>query len=126
MKLTRNIALVVALCVFLAFIALLSVPHTSWPLWAQGALAVAILVALPLLNALGVLEALGLNNMPGSRFNARHMFTGTAFFAAAFFWVIVLVRLVPDTNLGMAVLVVPALIALVTATFFFLKGTLWR
>jgi len=124
--LNKNTARLIVLCVCVALIALLSLPQSSWPLWAQGALVVALVVVFPLLNALGVLEALGLKDTPGSRFNARHMFTGLAFFAGALVWVWAVVRFVPDSMIGALVVVVPALVSLGTALFFFIKGTLWR
>ena len=86
----------------------------------------ASIVAFPLLNALGVLEAIGLRDMPGSRFNARHMITGVALLAGALVWVWALVRVVPDSLTGVLILLVPAGLALATALFFFIKGTVWR
>jgi hypothetical protein len=126
-RLSRNTASMILLGVCVGFLALLSFSNSSWPLWAQAALAAAIILTGPLLNAVGVLKALGLEGGPGSRFNARHMFTGIAFVAGAFIWVMVLVRLIPNpSNAGVLVVVVPSFLALATAIFFFIKGTIWR
>jgi hypothetical protein len=122
----RNTASMILLSVCLGFLALLSFSNSSWPLWAQAALAVAIVLVGPLLT-LGVFKALGLEGTPGSRFNARHMFMGIAFVAGAFIWVMVLVRIIPNpSNAGVLVVIVPAFLALATAIFFFIKGTIWR
>jgi hypothetical protein len=123
--LNKNIARLIVMSVCVAIIALLSISDT-WPLWAQGAAAALLIVAFPLLNALGVLEALGLKDMPGSRFNARYMFTGLALFFGALLWVWALVRVVPDSIIGMVILLVPALFALVAAVLLFIKGTFGR
>ena len=123
--LNKNTARLIVLTVCVALIALLSISDT-WPLWAQFAVPALLLVAFPLLNALGVLEALGLKDMPGSRFNARYMFTGLALFVGSLLWVWALVRVVPDSIIGMVILLIPALFALVGAVLLLIKGTFGR
>jgi hypothetical protein len=125
MSLNRKTASMIMLCVIVGFLVLLTLSNSSWPFWAQAALAVAVALVGPLLSALGVLGPLGLEGIPGSRFNARHMFTGIGFLAGAFLWVVVLVRLIPNpSNAGILFVIVPTFLALATAIFFFIRGTI--
>jgi hypothetical protein len=123
--LNKNTAWLIVMSVSGAILALSSVSDT-WPLWAQGAVIALLIVAFPLLNALGVLEAIGLKDVPGSRFKARYMFTGLALFVGALLWVWTLVRVVPDSIIGVVILFVPALVASVAAVLLFIKGTFGR
>jgi hypothetical protein len=121
--LNRNTARLIVMSVCVAIIALLSLSDT-WPLWAQGAVAALVVVALPLLNSLGVLEALSphFKNMPGSRWNPRYMFTSLAALIGALAWVWALVRVVPDSAIGMAILLVPALFGLGASALLMIKS----
>jgi hypothetical protein len=121
--LNRNTARLIVMSVCVAIIALLSISDT-WPLWAQGAVAALLVAAFPLLNSLGVLEALSprFKNMSGSRWNSRYMFASLALFIGALAWLWALVRVVPDSIIGMVILLVPALFAFVAAALLMIKG----
>jgi hypothetical protein len=110
-KHTENSALGVITAACSALLVLLSVWESSMPSWASAALVAVLIAALPLLNALGVLEVLGLKDLPGSRFRTRSMYGAVALVAGAILWVIALVRHVPDTDHGVAVLLIPAGVA---------------
>ena len=123
--LNKNTARLIVLTVCVGFIVLLSLSESWPPLVGLGTSAL-LLVTLPLLNALGVLEALGLKDMPGSRFKPRYMFTGLALFVGALLWVFALMRVVPDSIIGAAILIVPFFGALVAAVMLLIKGTFGR
>lgn len=127
MTLNKNTSGAILLGVCLVFIIAFYFFSPSWAAWAQVLLAVATVSAFPLLNALGVLKPLGLDGMPGSRFNFRYVLIGTGFMGGAFVWVMVLVRLVPNPSAAAVIaILLPAVLFLATALFFFIRGTIWR
>ena len=127
MTLNKNTSGAILLGVCLAFIIAFYFSNPSWPAWAQVLLAVVTVSAFPLLNALGILRPLGLDGMPGSRFNFRRILIGISFMGGAFVWLIVLMRLMPNpTAAGVIAVLLPAVLFLATALFFFIKGTIWR
>ena len=123
--LNKNTARLIVMSVCVAIIILLSLSE-SWPVLAQLGVSALLIVAFPLLNALGVLEALGLKDIPGARFKPRYMFTGLALFVGALLWVWALARVVPDSLIGMAILIVPFFGAVVAALMLLFKATFGR
>jgi hypothetical protein len=123
----KNTSGAIVLGVSLAFIVAYYFSNPSWPAWAQVVLAAATVSAFPLLNSLGILKPLGLDAMLGSRFNFRRILIGVGFMGGAFLWLIVLVRLMPNPSAAGAIAVLlPTVLFLATALFFFIKGTIWR
>ena len=122
--LNKKTARLIVMSVCVVIIALLSISD-AWPLWAQGAVIALLIVAFPLLNALGVLEPLGFKNMPGSRFKAPYMFTGLALFVGALLWVWAFARVVPDSIIGVFILLVPAPFCLGGCSIAFGQGHIW-
>ena len=123
---SRNASAAILMGVCVTLLACYAFYTPTWPPWAQVVLAVATVAAFPLLGSLGVLKSLGLGATPGSHFLARRMFVGAGFLAAAFVWVVLGVRLMPNpSTAGLMVVLLPALMLFAAAIVFFIRGTLW-
>ena len=126
MRLSPQNSGVIVFCVC-ALLAALFLRFEAWPFWVQCLLLIVATVTFPLLNSLGILKQLGLENAPGSHFNAQHMLAGLALFIAGGVWLVALVKLVPNpSQLGEWLMIIPTLMAWGGSVLFFVKGTIWR